>query len=212
MTQKIFWTNPYLTELTTTVKTVDQNRITLHETIFYAESGGQESDAGTIGGFCVQKAEKSEKEIIYTMQSPHNLQVGDRVTIQIDWIRRYQLMKLHFAAEIVLELVYKSFPEIQKIGAHISQDKARIDFHTPESLSSHIASLTNEVQSIIDEGLEVTSAFSDVENERRYWQIDGFNPVPCGGTHIRTTKEVGKIKLKRVNLGKDKERIEIYCL
>jgi len=211
MTQKIFWIDPYLTELTTKIKTVNENKITVYETIFYAESGGQESDSGTIGDYKIEKAEKNGKEIVYTVQHPHTLHVDEIVTIQIEWPRRYQLMKLHFAAEIVLELIYKSFPGIQKIGAHISQDKARIDFQSSESLSPHIDSLTNAAQSIIDNGLEVISAFSDAENERRYWQIDGFNPVPCGGTHIKNTQEIGKIRLKRINLGKDKERVEIYC-
>lgn len=212
MTQKIFWKDPYLTELTTKIKTVDENKITVFETIFYAESGGQESDSGTIDGYKIERAEKNGKEIIYTVQSDHTLHVDDTVTIQIDWPRRYQLMKLHFAAEIVLELICKNFPGIQKIGAHISQDKARIDFYMTENMSHHIDSLKNESQNIIDKGLEVISAFSDAKNERRYWKIDGFNSVPCGGTHIKNTQEVGKIRLKRINLGKDKERIEIYCL
>jgi len=69
MTIKVFWDNPYLTELTTTVKTVDGNRITVSETIFYAFSGGQESDAGTIGGYEVLKAEKDGAEIYYTLPS-----------------------------------------------------------------------------------------------------------------------------------------------
>ena len=51
--------------------------------------------------------------------------------------------------------------------------------------------------------------FSDIENERRYWEIKGFSKVPCGGTHVKSTAEVGYITLKRVNIGGGKERIEI---
>ncbi|WP_221482182.1 hypothetical protein [Cohnella xylanilytica] len=50
MVEKVFWTSPYLTELEAIVQTVKDNEITVNRTIFYALSGGQESDAGTIGG------------------------------------------------------------------------------------------------------------------------------------------------------------------
>ncbi|HAE50502.1 MAG TPA: alanyl-tRNA editing protein, partial [Tistrella mobilis] len=44
---------------------------------------------------------------------------------------------------------------------------------------------------------------------RRYWEVEGVARVPCGGTHLRRTGEVGAITLKRVNVGKGKERIEM---
>jgi Ser-tRNA(Ala) deacylase AlaX len=56
------------------------------------------------------------------------------------------------------------------------------------------------------------SAFSDEAAERRYWEIAGFAQVACGGTHLKSTGEVGKLALKRKNVGKGKERIEIYLL
>lgn len=68
MAKKIFWQNPYLTELQTTVQTVNGNQITVKETIFYAFSGGQESDYGTIGGRKVLEARKDGKEIYYTLE------------------------------------------------------------------------------------------------------------------------------------------------
>jgi Ser-tRNA(Ala) deacylase AlaX len=51
--------------------------------------------------------------------------------------------------------------------------------------------------------------FSDVKTQKRFWKIDGFAEVPCGGTHVKSTAEVGFITLKRVNIGSGKERIEI---
>jgi len=209
-TKKIFWQDPYLTELETNVLTVNGNQITLKETIFYAFSGGQESDHGTIGGHPVLAATKDDKELFYTLAEEHGLKAGDVVKIVIDWERRYKLMRLHFAAEIVLELVCQRFPDILKVGAHIAQDKARIDFTWNQTISPFIPLLQQETQAIIDSNQEVMSAFSDEKNERRYWKINAFSQVPCGGTHIKYTGEIGLVRLKKVNLGKGKERIEIY--
>lgn len=210
MTKKIFWQDPYLTQLDTTVQSVDGNHIALHETIFYAFSGGQESDHGTFNGFNVLDAKKEGKKIIYTLEENHNLKVDDKVTIIIDWHRRYQLMRLHFAAEIVLELVCQQFPDVIKVGAHIAQDKSRIDFEWNQNISPFILSLQHDAQNIINTNQKIISAFSDELNERRYWKINEFAEVPCGGTHLRTVGEIGKIRLKRVNPGKGRERIEIY--
>lgn len=210
MTTKIFWQDPYLRECDTIVQKVKGDQITLEGTIFYAFSGGQESDSGTIGGYPVLKAYKEGKEIFYTLQEDHNLKVEDKVKIIIDWDRRYKLMRLHFAAEIVLELVIQKFPNIVKMGAHISEDKARVDFEMNQSISPFISAFQEEAQKIIDSNQEIMSEFSDINNERRYWKIKEFSPVPCGGTHIKRTGEIGKILLKRANPGKGKERIEVY--
>lgn len=210
MVKKIFWQDPYLTKLNTTVKTVDGNQITVHETIFYAFSGGQESDHGTFNRFQVLDAKKIDKDIIYTLENHHNLKINDKIKIVIDWQRRYQLMRLHFAAEIVLELVCQKFPEVVKVGAHIAQDKSRIDFEWDQNITPFISMLQQDAQNIINTNQEIISAFSDEINERRYWKINEFAEVPCGGTHLKKTGEMGTIRLKRVNPGKGRERIEIY--
>lgn len=209
-TKKIFWENPYLTELDTHINSVQVNQITLNETIFYAFSGGQESDYGTIAGYPVLEARKEGLDIFYTLNDGHGLRAGDRVKIIIDWDRRYKLMKLHFAAEVVLELVCQHFPNILKIGAHIAQDKARIDFQWDQSITPFVAELQAKTQHIIDADQPIISAFSDKERERRYWKINEFSQIPCGGTHIKRTGEIGGVRLKRVNPGKGKERVEIY--
>ncbi len=210
MTKKIFWQDPYLTELNTTVQTVHGNQITVAETIFYAFSGGQESDHGTIAGYEVLEARKDDKEIVYTLEDNHTLKTGEPVKICIDWERRYKLMRLHFAAEVVLELVCQRFPDVVKVGAHIAQDKSRIDFEWSQNISPFISSLQEAAQSIIDSNQQIISAFSDEEAERRYWKINEFSQVPCGGTHIKRTHEMGTIRLTRTNPGKGRERIEIY--
>ncbi len=210
MTRKIFWKDPYLTELETVVTSVKDSDIMVAETIFFAFSGGQESDHGMIGDHPVLDARTEGREIVYTLESDHGLKPGDAVWMKIDWERRYRLMRLHFAAEIVLELVYQKFGSVNKIGAHIAQEKARIDFEWDGNMSRVLPDIQKEAHRIVEANQEIISAFSDEENEKRYWEIKGFARVPCGGTHLKKTGEIGEIELKRKNPGKGKERIEIY--
>jgi Ser-tRNA(Ala) deacylase AlaX len=209
MTIKQFWIDPYQQLQSTTISSVDGPRVTVASTIFFAFSGGQESDRGTIATYPVLLAAKSDAGIEYTLPDDHRLGVGDSVDIVIDWERRYRLMRLHFAAELVLELVYRRFAGIEKFGAHIAEDKARLDFLWLVSLSAELPSLLEEGNRLIAADHPITSAFDDEGAERRSWSIAGFARVACGGTHLRRTGEIGAIRLKRNNIGRGKERIEI---
>jgi alanyl-tRNA synthetase len=209
MTEKLFWSDPYLTQLDTVVATVDGDRLTLAATIFFAESGGQESDEGTIGGLPVLEARADGPEVTYLLPEGHGLRAGDPVRIQIDGARRLRLMRLHFAAELVLELVYRAVPGIEKVGAHIAANKARIDFAYGENISELFLGIATEVARLVTADLPVTSAFEDEAAERRFWEVSGFARVACGGTHPRSTGEVGPIVLTRKNPGRGVERIEI---
>lgn len=208
--KKMFWVDPYLTSLNTVVASVNNNIITLHETIAYAFSGGQQSDEGTVNKFRIQSAQKSGKEIYYTIEDGHTLVPGQYVTVSIDWEKRYKIMKLHFAAEIILELVNRHFGQPVKIGANITSEKSRIDFLWEDNISSIFPVLEAEAAALIAANKPIESAFSNEAEEIRYWKIEGFGQVNCGGTHIRTTGEIGGIRLKRDRQGKGKERIEIY--
>jgi Ser-tRNA(Ala) deacylase AlaX len=212
MTKKIFWENPYQTSHETRVTSVNGPVVTVEETIFYGFSGGQESDSGTIAGYPVVKATKAGKEIEYTLSCDHDLRDGEAVTIHIDWERRYKLMRLHFAAELVLELVFKKLAGVNKIGAHIAEDKACIDFEWPQSIAPLLPEIVDEAKAIVESDGEIISAFSNEAEEKRFWKIENFSKVPCGGTHLKRTSEVGALRLKRKNIGKGKERVEIYLV
>lgn len=207
--QKVFWADPYQCVLETVVEAIFDNKILLQDTIAFSFSGGQESDKATINDLPIIDSEIDGKLIYYTLAQGHNLNVGDKIKMEIDWTRRYKLMRYHFAAELILELVTRQLG-VEKIGAHIAEDKARIDFVYAQNISSHFEKLLAEYNQIIDKDLPIKKEFSDIENERRFWEIDGFSKVPCGGTHVKSTGEVGYVRLKRKNIGGGKERIEIF--
>lgn len=206
--RKVFWENPYQSSLITHVSSLNGNCILFNETIAFSFSGGQESDKAYINGMEVLNSEIEGNLICYFLHEGHGLSVGDKVTMEIDWSRRYRLMRLHFAAELILELVTRKL-RIEKIGAHIAETKARIDFFYDTNIASVFESLLAEYNEIIARDALIKTGFSDAENQRRYWEIEGFSKVPCGGTHVQSTAEVGYVTLKRVNIGEGKERIEI---
>lgn len=210
MTHKQFWVDPYQTKLRTRIQSVSGDSVTLESTIFFAFSGGQESDQGTIGGLPVLNANKDGAQIVYSLAEDHGLRSGQTVDVEIEWARRYRLMRLHFAAELVLELICRALNTVEKVGAHIAQEKARIDFAWPESISTLLPQIAEEANALIASDLPIRTGFEDEANERRYWEIDGFSRVPCGGTHVKSTGEIGPVRLKRNNIGRGKERVEIY--
>lgn len=206
--RKVFWDNPYQTTLSTKVASVVGNQVLLEETIAFSFSGGQESDEATINSFPVLHSEIEGHNIYYFLKDGHGLKAGDSVTMQINWPRRYRLMRLHFAAELVLEIITKMY-HLEKIGAHIAEDKARIDFLYADNIAKHFETILSEYNKIIEQDYPIQTGFLDIKNQKRFWEIKGFSKVPCGGTHVKSTREVGLITLKRKNIGKGKERIEI---
>jgi Ser-tRNA(Ala) deacylase AlaX len=209
--RKIFWDSPYQSLLETRVVSVENNYFLFEETIAFSFSGGQESDKAYVNDLAIVHSEMDGNLIYYILSKGHNLKPGDVVTMKIDWPRRYRLMRLHFAAELVLELVTQKL-KLEKIGAHIAENKARIDFFCAKNISSLFENILGDYNKIIEQDLKIKTGFSDIQTQRRFWEIEGFSKVACGGTHVKSTSEVGLITLKRINIGSGKERIEIKLL
>lgn len=206
---KLFWSDPYLSELSTAAREVRGREVLLRETIFFPFSGGQERDEGSIDGIAIVDARWSGGDIVHVLEREPPFGPGDSVTLMIDARRRNALMRLHFAAEIVLVLMMKERPGVEKIGAHISSEKARLDFAMDRPVTPLLGILAERANALIGADLPVESGFSNEERQERFWRIEGFGSLPCGGTHIRRTGEIGPVTLSRKNTGKGKERVEI---
>ncbi len=209
--RKVFWDNPYKQILQTHVAAIIGNDVLFNETIVYSFAGGQESDTATINGISILNSRIDGNKIWYTLPEGHNLSVGDQVEMQIDWSRRNRLMRLHFAAEIILEIVTQNWG-FEKVGAHISESKSRIDFKAETNISTLFPEILEQYNNIITKNLVIEKGFSDESAQRRFWKIEGFAQVPCGGTHVDSTGEVGFVSLKRDRPGKGIERIEIRLI
>lgn len=206
--KKVFWDNPYQAHLRTHVESVNNDEILFESTIAYSFAGGQESDKATVNGIPILESRMQDNLIYYTLPAGHGLKAGDSVLMEIDWPRRSRLMRLHFAAELMLEIVTQRWG-LEKVGAHIAEHKSRIDFKSDQNISTHFPEILAEYNRIIEADYQIEKEYSDIQNQRRFWRIEGFAQVPCGGTHVDTTREVGFVTLKRDRPGKGIERIEI---
>lgn len=225
--KKIFWVDPYLSKLETKVIDVQGNEIVFEETIGYSESGGQESDKVTINGIQVLSSRMDRCApffIYYTLPDGHGLSIGDKVVMEIDWVRRNRLMRLHFTCELVLILMNRLFnktlegielkPEeidtvIKKRGAHMSENGARVDFECASNISEYFPAILHEYNKIITADMPIEKGYLNESEQIRYWRLPNIAMIPCGGTHVRSTGEIGGIELKRDRANKGVERIRI---
>ncbi|WP_455391859.1 alanyl-tRNA editing protein [[Eubacterium] cellulosolvens] len=209
ITNRLFWEDPYRTECEANVLKVQDNEIVLDQTVFYAFSGGQASDVGTINDIPVIEAKKAGDEIVYVLEKPPEFKQGDKVNVKIDWENRYRLMKLHAASHIIY-FIFQDNTGIKKlIGSNVTKDKGRLDYEHPESIASILPDIESKANEIFNEDSEIRMYPDTADQNKRWWECMGWK-VPCGGTHVKSTKEIGNIRLKRKNIGSGKERIEIY--
>lgn len=209
MTEKLFWDDPYLKECEARVIEVKDKEVKLDRTIFYAFSGGQASDSGSIGGVKVKEAIKKGREIVYILEEEPEFKAGEIVKVSIDWNKRYKIMRLHSAAHIVYYFLNRELGIEKLIGSNISQKKARLDFEYPESVKKYLEKIEEKANEFISRGYEIKTYADKSDKEKRWWECENIK-YPCGGTHVKNTKEIGMVKLKRKNIGKGKERVEIF--
>ena len=216
--EKLFWENPYLKECNARITKIDGNKLQLDKTIFYAFSGGQASDKGTIGGVNVVNAyhgdfedeenpDKNNDIITYVLEEAPHFKVGDTVKVEIDWDYRYKLMRLHSAAHVVYYFLKEKGIE-NNFGSNVSIDKARLDYEMNESIKPVLNEIEPEINKFLQEDHEVTLKSDDKDKKIRHWICCDWD-MHCAGTHVKNLKEIGKIRLKRKNLGTGKERVEI---
>lgn len=207
-TKKLFRQDPYKTECEATVSSINENRITLDRTVFFAFSGGQASDEGTIAGIPVKEAVVSGDDIIYELGSPPSFKEGDSVHVKIDNERRERLMKLHSAAHIIYSVFNKRTGAPKLIGSNVSEEKGRLDYEHPENIKPLLPELEGQTNRFLSQNIPIET-HPDPEDPDRWWWVCEDWKIPCGGTHVRATKEISAITLKRKNIGGGKERIEI---
>ena len=225
----------YLSTAEGTVTAVrDDGSIELDQTCFYATSGGQPGDTGFL-----ERADGSKIELGVTvngedksiiLHKPLEGQplpaVGEKLTLHVDWNRRYRLMRMHTACHILS--VVCQFPIT---GAAVGEEDSRVDFDMTETIdkdevTARMMEIVNAnhpvyVQWITDEELAANPGIVKSKNVRPplgmrrvslvcIGENASIDSQPCGGTHVSETQEVGEIHIAKIEKkGKENRRFRI---
>lgn len=228
----LFRDDAYLKTASARVLAMTERGIELDSTIFYPLGGGQPGDTGVlvrqsgerIAIVDTRKGDTIDSVLHLPAAGSVQLEPGEPVTLEIDWERRYALMRLHTALHVMSCVVVAPVS-----GGNIAPDKGRLDFDIDMNLlnAERIARATNELLArkiatetiwITDEELEARPELvktMSVQPPRgagrvRLLSIPGIDLQPCGGTHVRNIAEIGAIRVVRIrNEGKRNKRVEI---
>ena len=204
------------------------NAVALDRTAFYATGGGQPHDTGVLGGLVVTDVRKESDHVWHTVEGDVPA-VGTSVLGEIAWERRHQLMRTHTALHILCGVIWNEW-RVPVTGGNMEPLSARMDFEfdpLPEGFVGRVEQLVNDAIErdylIAVSFLPRSTAVQDAElirtkvslipetvAEIRVVDIVGLDKQADGGTHVRSTKEVGTFRVvKTESKGKGNKRLRI---
>ncbi len=197
--------------------------VTLDQTVFFPEGGGQPSDTGALGKAVVSHVREDDGEIYHRIDQP--LTVGSKVAGRIDWARRFDLMQQHTGEHLLSFSFYELF-SASNIGFHLALDYATIDFDKPLD-GEQIAEAERLANRFVWKNLPVSTVFYDDEEAVkdlplrkhadglqppiRVVAIEGADMCTCCAPHCRRSGEVGCVFVADASSYKGGTRITFYC-
>jgi misacylated tRNA(Ala) deacylase len=230
-TDLLFLADAQLRTFDATVVAVDEARVALDRTAFYATGGGQPHDTGLLAGLLVTDVRKEDDHVWHTVPDG-SFAIGDEVHGEVDWPRRHALMRTHTALHVLCGVIWNEW-RVPVTGGNMEPLSARMDFEfdpLPEGFGPRIEDLVN-AELAADRPIEVSflprsvalqdddlirtkvSLIPESVPEVRVVDIVGLDKQADGGTHVASTAEVGRIKVvKTESKGKGNKRIRIEVL
>ena len=232
MTELLFRADAYATTAAAKVVAVGEKGVVLDRTVFYPLGGGQPGDAGSLlrpsgerlGVVDTRKGEEPGSVLHVLAPGSSVPQLGEELTLELDWARRYPLMRLHTALHLLSCVVVAPVS-----GGNIAPDRGRLDFDIDMSQLDP-ARIERETNALIARAVDtstewITDEELDAKPELvktmsvqpprgagriRLLRIPGIDLQPCGGTHVRNISEIHGIRVLGVrNVGKRNRRVEI---
>ena len=231
-TEQLFLRDAYLREFDAKVSAADgdSRRVALDRTAFYATGGGQPNDTGFLSGSPVVEVRKAGDEVWHTLGGDMPLpEVGAEIHGIVDWDRRHRLMRTHTALHILCGVIWNEWATAVT-GGNMEPLSARMDFEfdpLPEGFGTTVEKLVNaeieadrpiavsfipRSEAILDADLIRTKVnlIPESVTDIRVVDIVGLDKQADGGTHVRSTREVGRVTvLKTESKGKANKRIRI---
>ena len=232
MTEEVFRRDAYARTCEARVIAVDDAGIRLDRTVFYPLGGGQPGDSGEIvldGGAALRIVDTrkgaTDGEIVHVPEGPVDAGiVGSRVVARIDWERRHRLMRMHTCLHLLCSLI-----PAPVTGGSIRDGSGRLDFDLPESTLDK-ADLTTRLNRLVAEDHPVTPRWIGEEEldanpslvrtmsvapprgrgTVRVLDIEGVDLQPCGGTHVASCGEIGRVRVTKIEKkGRRNRRVSV---
>ena len=227
---KLFEENSYLKEFKAKIISIniEEKTIELDNTAFYARSGGQPGDIGQIivenQNIEVEDTIKKDNKIINIINKTENLDKGIEIIGKINWEKRYKHMKMHSALHLMCSVI-----PLGVTGGQIGYEKSRLDFNDPDK-EINKDEIEEKINSLVKDNYEITSEIIDskildeqpelvrtmsvkppqIDGKIRLIKIGNVDLQPCGGTHVKSTAEIGSIKIGKIeNKGRMNRRVNI---
>lgn len=232
MTTKLYWNDAHLVRFSArVVETLQRNNhrvLVLDQSAFYPEGGGQPHDSGRINAARVVRVESAnDGRILHYLEHDAPFAVGAEVAGEVDWRRRRELMQQHTGQHILSQAFFQLFGAETK-GFRITDRATEIDLTLelhPDEIGPALARAEDLANSIVFDNREIrTHEVTPEEAARlplrkesfvadciRVIEIADYDWSPCGGTHARSTGEVGLIAIKSWERAKQMTRVHFVC-
>ncbi len=234
MTELLHMRDNYLRVFDAVIESSGENYVVLNSTAFYPEGGGQSTDYGSLtNGSRTEKVtdvRKKDGEIRHYLAGlPFG--VGEKVHGEIDWPRRYECMRFHTCQHVLSRYLQLNYGVVT-VGNMIKPGESRADYSPLDSFDEEMKhSVEAGVNEILAQNIEVEIKFMpraeairflqdrgyqtrylemvpDSVNEFRVLIIGDFDVASCAGTHVKNTREIGRLLIgKSKNVGAGKQRI-----
>jgi misacylated tRNA(Ala) deacylase len=234
MTELLYLDDSYLTAFDAIVQSTTDDGIVLDRTAFYATGGGQPHDVGTLiangTGYTVTSVVKRDGAVLHTLDLTNGLpEPGATVHGEIDWERRYRLMRTHSALHVLCGVVFREFGALVT-GGNMGLDKARMDFELEDLSAERVSHIERVANAVIQSGRTISwrtlpreEAFQIPDlirtkinllpasiSQVRIVEVEGLDIQADGGTHVRNTREIGGIRvISTRSKGRINKRLEI---
>jgi len=223
MTNRLYYTDAYRTTFSASVvdRSDDGLRVYLDETAFYPTSGGQPHDIGLLGSVRVIDVVDENDRIAHVLSSPLD---AARVRLDglIDWNRRFDHMQQH-TGQHLLSAVFDDLFGAKTLSVHFGPDYSTLDIDAESISRSQLVNAEERANAFVAEARPVAVTFedsagagglrkaSDRAGTLRIVSIADVDRSACGGTHVRSTAEIGPVLLRSIEKVRKSTRIEFVC-
>ena len=225
ITKELFYTDAYISEFSAKVISCEKAdkgyKIILDQTAFFYEGGGQPSDKGTLNGECVLDVQKENGEIVHYTKIP--FEIGENVSGKIDFERRFSFMQNHTGEHVVSGVLNKKYG-FDNVGFHLNEEFVNLDFNgilnreqieEIEYLSNKAVWENHEVLTYFPDDSELENmpyrSKKELEGDVRIVEIKGVDMCACCAPHVKSTGEIGIIKLLEFEKLRGGTRLFMKC-